>query len=163
MAAAPWSADRRPRRPRRHRFGIAAGPSDRVIVVGSDDGRASSLRAFEATSGCAWSIATETDVIRRATVDPAAGLAYEFRVDRATRADLGIWRRPLAGGPATRVIDPLAADDRYGPTFSTELSWSVPRDVLVAQSCGITSCRTRLLDTLNGHFQSIEVADQGEV
>ena len=140
---------------------FAAGPFGRAVLVGADDGRSSTLRALDATSGCSWLIATETDVIRRATIDPAAGNVYEFRVSRDARADLGVWRRPLAGGPATQVLPPLSADDRFGPTFSTELSWSAEGDVLVAQSCGITSCRTRLLDAAG--VRTFDEADQGEV
>jgi hypothetical protein len=142
---------------------FAAGPFGQVVLAGSDDGRTSTVRAFDAATACSWSIATETDVIRRATVDPSAGNVYEFRVDRDTRADLGVWREPLAGGAAVRVIPPLAPDDRYGTTFSTELAWSEEGDVLVVQSCGLTSCRTRLLDPVSGDLQSVETADQGEV
>jgi hypothetical protein len=142
---------------------FAAGPFGRAILVGADDGRHSLLRAFDAASGCAWSLATETDVIRRATIDPSAGNVYEFRVDRATRADLGVWRRPLSGGPAALVLAPLPADDRYGPTFSTELSWSAEGDVLVVQSCGMSNCRTRLLDVAGATVRTVETADQGEV
>ena len=142
---------------------FAAGPFGRAILVGTDDGRRSVLRAFDAASGCAWSLATETDVIRRATINPSTANIYEFRVDRTTRADLGVWRRPLSGGPAARVLAPLPADDRYGPTFSTELSWSAEGDVLVAQSCGMTSCRTRLLDIAAATVRTVETPDQGEV
>jgi hypothetical protein len=142
---------------------FAAGPFGQVVLAGSDDGSTSAVRAFDASTGCSWSVATETDVIRRATVDPSAGAVYEFRVDRETRADLGVWREPLAGGIAVRVIPPLALDDRYDPTFSTELAWSEEGDVLVVQSCGSTSCRTRLLDPATGRLQSVETADQGEV
>ena len=53
-------------------------------------------------------VATETDVVRRATIDARTGDLYEFRVDRATRADLGVWREPLAGGATVRVVPPLA-------------------------------------------------------
>ncbi len=142
---------------------FAAGPFGRAVLVGADDGRRSVLKAFDTASGCAWPLATETDVIRRATIDSGAGNIYEFRVDRDTRADLGVWRRPLAGGPAARVLEPLPADDRYGRTFSTELSWSVEGDALVAQSCGMTSCRTRLLDTVSGNVRTIDNVLQGDV
>ena len=53
---------------------------------------------------------TEAAVIRRATIDPAGTTIYEVRVDRATRADLGIWARPLDGSrPPSRVLDPIGA------------------------------------------------------
>jgi hypothetical protein len=142
---------------------FAGGPFGAAILVGADDGRRSTLRAVDATSGCAWSIGTERDVIRRATIDRSGLNDYEFRVERVTRADLGVWRRPLAGGAPVRVLEPLPADDRYGVTFSTELSWSVEGDTLVVQSCGLTNCRTRLLDVASGAVRTVETEDQGEV
>ena len=48
-----------------------------------------------------------------------------MRVDRATRADLGIWLRPIDGGPARQVLDPLPADGRFGRTWSTEFAWAL--------------------------------------
>jgi hypothetical protein len=142
---------------------FAAGPFGRAILVGADDGRRSTLRAFDAVSGCAWSLTTEADVIRRATIDSSAGNVYEFRLDRATRADLGVWRRPLDGGAAAAVLAPLAADGRFGRTFSTELSWSEDGDVLVAQSCGVSRCRTRTVEIADGTVRTLDGADQGEV
>ena len=34
---------------------FAAGPFGRAVLVGADDGRSSTLRALDATSGCSWS------------------------------------------------------------------------------------------------------------
>ena len=54
--------------------------------------------------------ATTADVIRRATIDPAGHVVYETRVDRATRADLGVWRvRSMEPVSARRVLPPLPA------------------------------------------------------
>ena len=142
---------------------FAAGPFGDVVLIGSDDGRRSTVRAVDATSGCVWPVATETDVVRRATLDSSGTSAFEFRVDRATRADLGVWRRQLRGGPVLRVLPPLTVDDRWGPTFTTELSWSTQGDVLVVQSCGATSCRTRLLEVATDRVRSIETEGQGEI
>jgi hypothetical protein len=50
---------------------FAAGPFGRLVVVGSDDGRTSELRAFDATTGCSWSVVAATDVIRpRSSMSP---------------------------------------------------------------------------------------------
>ena len=50
-----------------------------------DDGTTSRVQAVDVASGCAWPIADERDVIRRATIDPAGAFIYEMRVDRVTR------------------------------------------------------------------------------
>ena len=91
---------------------FASGPFGGIVLVGSDDGVASRLMAFDVADGCTWTLATERDVIRRATVDPAGATIYETRVDRTSRADLGVWQRPLDGGPARRILEPLPADVR---------------------------------------------------
>jgi hypothetical protein len=126
---------------------FAAGPFGRLLLVGADDGVASRLFTIDVATGCTSSIASEPEVIRRATISPDATAVYEIRVDRATRADRGIWRRPLdASRPAVRVLDPIVADGRFGRTWSTEFAWSLEGDRLAAQSCGGAACRTRVLD-----------------
>ena len=125
---------------------FAAGPFGRVVLVGSDDGSASRLRAVDVAGRCAWDLDETTDVIRRATVDPAGLAIHEMRVDRATRADLGIWSHPIDGsGPATRVLGPIEADPRFGRTFSTEFAWDLEATRLVVQSCAEVACRSRMV------------------
>ena len=140
---------------------FAAGPFGRLVVVGADDGARSTLRAFDGADPCDWLLAQERDIIRRATIDPLGNDVYEFRVDRLSRADLGVWRRRLSGGAAVQVVPALPTDDRYGPTFSTELSWSEGGDQLAVQSCGLSHCRTRLLDVASGGIRSMFGEDQG--
>ena len=142
---------------------FAAGPFGRLILVGADDGRVSTLRAIDVAASCARVVAREQSVVRRAVIDPAGADVYEFRVDRATRADLGIWRRPLAGGPASQVLAASPDDARFGRTFSTELAWSLEGDRLVVQQCGYTSCRMRLLDPGTGRVGTIARPELGEL
>jgi hypothetical protein len=142
---------------------FAAGPFGRFVLVGSDDGNGSTVRAIDASATCARLIARESSVVRRAVIDPAGTTVYEFRVDRATRADLGVWRRPLAGGDADRVLAPLPANEQFGRTFSTELGWSLEGDRLVVHQCGHTSCRTRLVDSGTGHVSTIARPELGEL
>jgi len=137
------------------------GPIGRIVLVGSDDGTVSRLRALDVESGCAWAIATERDVIRRATMDADGGHIYETRVDRATRADLGVWLRPLDGGPARRILDPLPVDARFGRTFSTDLRWDVAGDRLAIQSCGEVACRTRIITRSGRLAATLEAPDLG--
>lgn len=141
---------------------FVAGPFGRVVLVGSDDGAASRLRGFDVVTGCAWAIADERDVIRRATIDPAGAGIYETRVDRASRADLGVWLRPLDGrGPARRVLAPLPADERFGRTFSTEFTWDLAGTRLAIQSCGEVACRTRVVAPAGGRTVTLDAPDLG--
>ncbi len=144
---------------------FAAGPFGRVVLVGSDDGATSRLSAFDVAGECSWPVAQEGGaVIRRATIDPQGQTVYEMRVDRGTRADLGIWARPLDGtGPAVRVVDPIDVDDRFGRTYSTEFSWDLAGDRLAIQSCGELACRTRVFDPAGGHVRTVADADLGTI
>ena len=140
---------------------FASGPFGGIVLVGSDDGSASRLQVFDVAEGCTWSVATERDVIRRATVDPAGATIYETRVDRTSRADLGVWQRPLDGGPARRILDPLPADARFGRTFSTEFTWAADVQRLAVQSCGEVACRTRIVARDGSLAGDLELPDLG--
>src|SRR4051812_44806730 len=105
---------------------FAAGPFGRVVLAGSDDGSLSRLELVDVAGACSWTVGSEREVIRRATIDASGTVIYEMRVDRATRADLGIWRRPIAGTtPAELVLGPITPDPAFGRTFSTEFGWDV--------------------------------------
>ena len=141
---------------------FAAGPYGRVILVGSDDGTTSRLEALDIAAGCAWSVADERSVIRRATIDPSGSQIYEMRVDRASRADLGVWLRATDGqAPARRILPPVARDARFGATWSTEFTWDVTGDRLAVQSCGEIACRTRVLSPHGGPILTLDAPDLG--
>jgi hypothetical protein len=125
---------------------FVAGPFGRLLLVGTDDGSRSGIFAYDVARDCGWAAATERDVIRRATLDPTSGTIFETRVERASRADLGVWRRSLdATAPAVAVLAPPPADDRFGRTFSTEFAWDTSATRLAVQSCGELACRTRFV------------------
>jgi len=125
---------------------FASGPVGRIVLIGNDDGSVSRLQAIDVVAGCTWEVAEESAVVRRATIDPAGDLVYEARVDRTSRSDLGVWSRPLDGhAPARSVLPPIAPDERFGRTFSTELAWSTDEQELAVQSCGELACRTRIV------------------
>lgn len=141
---------------------FAAGPFGQAVLVGTDDGTASRLELANVAGECAWALAQESDVIRRATIDPAGTTIYEMRVDRATRAALGIWARSLDGSsPAARVLEPIVADDRFGRTFTTELTWELSGSKLAVQSCGEAACRTRVFDPTTGNAGVVAEPDLG--
>jgi hypothetical protein len=141
---------------------FAAGPFGRIVLVGADDGSTSRLEAVDVARECSWAVAQESAVIRRATFVPAGQTIYETRVDRSTRADLGVWARPLDGAsPAVRVLEPIATDDRFGRTYTTEFGWDVAGRSLAIQSCGETACRTRIFDPLGKTPRTIAEPDLG--
>jgi hypothetical protein len=125
---------------------FASGPDHGSVLVGTDDGTTSSLSIIDLTRGCRSPVARSTDVIRHAVLTPEGDAIVEFRVDRRTRRDLGVWRRPLGTGEPTAIIGPIEPDDRFGPTWLTTLDWADDERTLVIESCGEVACRYRLVD-----------------
>lgn len=143
---------------------FAAGPFGGQVLVGTDDGRHSTLSLVDPVHGCARVVATTTAVIRRATLTPRHDAVIEFRVDRRTRADLGVFRRPLAGDrPTTRLLPPIEPDRRFGPTWSTEFTWSLDHRTLAIQSCGAVACRTRVVDPADGAIHLVAAPSHGDL
>src|SRR5687768_13021241 len=131
---------RRPRQVQLDAESFASGPVGGAVLVGTDDGAASSLTLFDVGAGCRWDLGTSRDVIRHATLSPDRRSLLEHRIDRRTRADHGVWRRPLDGAAPTRTVAPVEADQRFGPTWRTELSWSADGRTLIVESCGEVAC-----------------------
>jgi hypothetical protein len=130
---------------------FAAGPFSGMVLLGTDDGTSSRLSLVDVAAGCAWPIDRSGEVIRRATLTPDGGTLVEFRVERRSRADLGVWRRPLEPpGPESRLLPPIDPDIRFGPTWLTELTWSDDGSLLAVQSCGEVACRVRWVDVASG-------------
>lgn len=146
---------------------FAAGPFGRAILVGSDDGTTSRVDLVAIDDGCSRTVTTSERVIRRATLDPAGRDLYLFMVDRASRADLGVWRRPLDDGVLEQVLGPLPMDPTaeavFGRTFATDFTWSLDGSRLAVQSCGAEQCRTRLLDVESGAVAMLDEPGQGEL
>jgi hypothetical protein len=137
---------------------FATGPSGGTVLVGSDDGRRSHLSLIDVADACAWPVGSATDVVRNGILSGDGRWIVESRVDRRTRADLGVFRRPLDGGAAVRLLPAIASDDRFGPTWLTDLAWSDERDTLVVASCGEVACRYRIVPDAGG---VVTVADPG--
>jgi hypothetical protein len=143
---------------------FAAGPFGRIVLVASDDGVRSRLDAYDVDRDCAFPLGIETDVVRGATIDAGSGMVFETRVARSTRTDLGVWRRPVDGSaPARRILEPLAADGRFGRTFSTELTWGAGGDGLAVQSCGEVACRIRIIEPDAGLAETVADPDLGRL
>jgi len=143
---------------------FATGPFGGTVLVGSDDGGRSRLSLIDVARGCAWRLADSGDVVRTATLAPDGTTVFEHRVDRRTRADLGLWRRTLDGStPASRVLPPIVADARFGFTWLTDLAWSEDGRSLVVQSCGEVACRFRILDPRTGGVRLVAYPGLGDI
>lgn len=140
---------------------FASSPVGGTVLVGTDDGRSSSVSLLDLAAGCRWTIASSSEVIRRAVVSPEARSLLEFRVDRRSRADRGVWQRPLDGGDPVRRLDPLDPDARFGPTWLTELAWGEDGTTLVVGSCGEVACRYRLMPMASGAIRTLAVPGLG--
>jgi hypothetical protein len=127
---------------------FASGPVGGLVVVGEDDGSVSRLRLLDPARGCATSVGDEPAVIRSAVLDRDGESIFEHRLDRTTRADLGVWRRAI-GGSVVRVLDGLGPDPELGPTFATNLLVAADGR-LVVSSCALEACRVRVLDPATG-------------
>jgi len=138
---------------------FASGPVGGLVLAGEDDGSVSRLRLLDPAHGCATAVADEPAVIRSAVLDPDGRSIVEHRVDRATRADLGIWRRTI-GGSAVRLLDGLEPDPELGPTFATDLVVAADGR-LVVSSCAMDACRVRVLDPATGAVDRFRGTGQG--
>ncbi len=136
---------------------FASGPVGGTVLVGDDDGARSRLRWMDVARACWSEVAQETSVIRSAVAAPDGSATWEHRVDRVTRADLGVWQRTRDAGEANRpflALPGVAPDNVSGPTFVTDLA--VASDGrLVVTSCGELTCRTRAVDPATGSVASV--------
>ena len=145
------------------RESFAAGPFGAIVLAGTDDGSGSRLLALDVVAGCTTTLDTSSDVIRRATVGQDGRSVIEARVERSSRTDLGIWQRHLDDGTAaTRIVEPLGTDARFGRTWSTEFLWALDRTNLAIQSCGASACRTRILDPASDSVDLVADPDLGQ-
>ncbi len=146
-----------------HAESFASGPQGGTVLVGTDDGRTSTLSLLDLAGACRWSLATSDDVVRHARLSPDGRSIAEVRVDRRTREDLGVWRRPLDRGPVARILPPIDPDRRFGPTWRSELAWSEDGRTLIVESCGEVACRFRLLDEGTGERQAVADPSLGDL
>jgi hypothetical protein len=143
---------------------FAAGPFGGMTLVGTDDGTRSRLSLVDVAGACAWSLGESRDVVRTATIAPDGATLFEFRVDRRTRADVGVWQRSLDGSTAaTQVLPPIAVDARFGPTWLTDLAWSEDGGSLAVQSCGEIACRVRVFDPTGGTVRLVDDPGMGDL
>ncbi len=142
---------------------FASGPVGGRILVGNDDGQRSIVRLLDVAGYCAAVVHEGRDVTRRAILEPSGRGMVEFRLDRSSRADRGIWSRPFDGSRPRRLLDPLAPNARIGRVFATELSWSSDGKRLIVNSCGESFCLARIFDRSTAQVTTIDDPRIGEV
>lgn len=128
-----------------------SGPVGPAFLVGSDDGRLSRLRLVSPAAGCTRTLATSAGaILRRAVVDPQGRWLAALQLERGTRRDLGVHRRPLEGGPWQQLLEPFAeaapaVARRIGRPYATSLAWSDDGSMLAVQTCGAIECASRVV------------------
>ena len=143
---------------------FATGPAAGRVVVGTDDGRRSSVSMVDTTRGCQVpGLATSDEVIRTAVLTEDGSHLYEFRVRRADRADLGVWRRAAGATDGVRVVPPIEADDAFGRTWSTTVHRASDGERLIVASCGEVACRFRVFDPVDGSLATVADPTLGAV
>lgn len=141
---------------------VAEPIGDLLVYTEAPAGEPSSIYALDLASGCEARLATDDQVVRSAVIDPAGSALYVHSVSRVGRDDLGVSRIDLLTGRPQRVLPPLSESDVIGPTFGTGLHWSSGGDALAVQSCGFSSCRTRVLDVASGDVATYDAMGQGQ-
>jgi len=121
----------------------------------------SSVYLLDVENSCDASILQMSDVVRSAALDPDGSAVYFHSVTRSERRDNGVHVSDLSSGATVRAMAPLAASDEFGPTFGTELRWSLDGTALAVQSCGFERCRTRILDVASGALATFDAPGQG--
>ena len=133
---------------------------DLVIYTRYSPTTGSEVRALNPVTRCDTRLATPTEIVRSAVLDKTATAAFVHSVTRSTRADAGVLRYELQSGGAAQVLSPLPPSDDFGPIFGTDLRWSVDGNALAVQSCGMSTCLTRILNLWSGSVTQF-AADQG--
>jgi hypothetical protein len=125
-----------------------------LLVYGWGSPEASEVRGLDLESGCDFSLARPTGIVRSALIDATGSWLYVHSVTAAERRDAGVSAYDLATGGLRQVTDPVPVSELFGPTFSTTLSWSIDGSQLAVQSCGFALCRTHVLDVASGEVSS---------
>jgi hypothetical protein len=143
-----------------------SGPVGGVVVVAVDDGSRSRVDLVSAGAACTWTAYRSDAVVRRAIPDPTGSRLVVHLVDRATRADLGVRAVDRRGGDAALLppIDPAAlAAARIDRVWSTDLRFSADGARLAVQSCGESSCVTRVATIgAGGTTSAVVLVDDAE-
>jgi hypothetical protein len=139
-----------------------ASATGNVVVYGLNSAATGSeVHAVDLATGCDVLLARPAEVVRSALLDAHGTSLFVHAVTGAGRSDAGVTRHDLATGATSLALPPLPASEQFGPTFGTELRWSLDGGSLAVQSCGIGHCRTRILDTQTGVVATVDEPGHG--
>ena len=146
---------------------FVSGPDHGRLVIAEDDGARSAVRVLDVAGGCTRTLDLGAAIARRAVTDPGRDAVLVHLLDRNSRADLGIWRAPLDGADAVRVLAPIPDAALWAAGISqvwaTTLLTSSDGSRLAVQSCDPEACVTRILDLGTGDVLIIDGAHGGLV
>ena len=137
-------------------------PIDDLVVYTSYTAiSGSQVRALDLISGCDALLASPSEIVRSAILDPTGRYLHVHSVKKSGRADAGVARFDLAAERSSQAVPALPSNKRLGPVFGTELHWSADASALAVQSCGMSQCLTRVLDVASGAVRTFDAARQG--
>lgn len=134
---------------------------DLVVYTSYTAAAGSAVHLVDLVNGCDVIAVSPAEIVRSALVDPHGAAIYVHSVTRVGRSDDGVQRFDLASAASTLVVPPLPPSDDAGPTFATELRWSLDGSALAVQSCGFEACRTRVLSIDSGSVATFDAPGQG--
>jgi hypothetical protein len=140
-----------------------AQPVGDALVYTQSLGANSEVHLIDLATACDSVIARLDGTARSALLDATGDALYVHSVTFPSRSDAGVTRYALDSGAATPVVPSLAEDARFGPTFATQLGWSIDGGALSVQSCGGQACRTRLLNVASGSITTFDAPGQGQI
>ena len=130
------------------------GPVGTDVVFADDDGRESMIFIVSALDGARSEVFRSPEILPAATLSPDGETIYYGMFDRATGADLGLWRVRRAGGSPERVHQsplggPLSLE--VDNLVNWRMTFSADGSVLAIQSCvGEGPCATTFLTIATG-------------
>jgi len=143
---------------------FASAAQSNVVAFGQADPSAgSTVAAIDLQTGCEYSLWSSPDVVRSAVLDGSLRSLYVHSVSADDRSDQGVRRIDISSASAAAAVPALAAAAPFGITFSTSMHWSLDGDALGVQSCGLSACRTRVLEMAGGGIETFADGSQGQL
>ena len=142
---------------------MSAQPDGDALIYTTSIAGKSEVHLIDLASGCDALLARPAGTVRSAVLNPDGTAMYVHSVTYPNRTDAGVARYALDGSAQQQALPPISDDARFGLTFGTQLGWGSDETTLSVQSCGIESCRTRLLDAQSGAITTFDADGQGPI
>ncbi|MEO7119354.1 MAG: hypothetical protein ABIZ34_10325, partial [Candidatus Limnocylindrales bacterium] len=144
------------------RIAFLDGPFGDRWVVGETTAANTRLRVLDASRGCVESNFSIAGMVFAASISPSGTVLVHDLVDATSRAELGVWRRPLnSAGDVARILPGIGSSDTVAPVWTNGFAWG-PAGELAAQSCGEAACVTRIVQS-DGVTRTYRSSSQGVI